>query len=46
MVACHQLKHFAALTDEDLVQIGKCWRSHNRLEYVRLDGAWGQGRLP
>jgi hypothetical protein len=34
MFSRQQLKHPAALTDEDLVQIGKCRRAHNWLGFA------------
>jgi Domain of unknown function (DUF4158) len=34
MFSRQQLKHAAALTDADLVQIGKCRRAHNRLGFA------------
>jgi len=34
MFSRQQLKRAAALTEEDLVQIGKCRRTHNRLGFA------------
>ena len=34
MFSRQQLKRAARLTDEDLVQIGKCRRPHNRLGFA------------